>query len=481
MNKRWLYFFSLLAIVGCLTMRSTPWELEPSLVSTGENEQLIIVTQASDKHFRDNCLPKLREWAAMEGIKIRQLEPTAGLPEKITATPAVLFQNLKGRAVYASRYAELGTIKNFVRTNRVRPQSQAIFCADEVLQWNNGRAKLNAPIKLTALQGEMDDKPIAIDFAKNALNALAEGMTNFRWQAEACLARTDRAFYCDVHPYLSAEGELFLSLEMFSMFNCIRPIFATGNQPLHASFDNYEQLLREAGRLFQEQIIVNINTSEIGDAWSPLPLSTPTNTWEALGLDIKDIEVSTTVLPEDFELAQRWRMSGAAIPGVASLFFRFMEPLDRYAGEVPEFRGSLVLASNGSLQKGSFIADLRSLTMGMAELDDKVKRKYIYTKRFPEASFAFDLQKTGQSLLPGQTNRVPVEGVFTFMDRELPLLVQAELTPQLDEQGEQQLLVHVRFDLNVTDNFGVQGPDGPDPARKTMVFDLNFYMSPQSE
>jgi hypothetical protein len=478
MNNGWLYFLSLLVFVGCLAMRSTPLD-KPSFTSVGEGEQLIVITQADDDHFRNNCLPQLTAWAAAEGIDIRQLDPTVGLPEEITATPAILFQNSKGRAVYASRYAELGTIKNFVRTNRVRPQPQAKLCADNVLQWNNGRAKLNAPIKLTPLQGEINDQQVTADFAANALTALAEGMTNFRMQTAACLGRTDRAFYCDVHPYLSEEGELFLSLEMYSMFNCIRPVFSTGDQPLRASFRDYQQLFQDAGQLFQEEIIRNINASEIGDAWTPLPGATSVVTWEELGLEINDTQASIEVLPKDFELSKNWRSSGAAIPGVASLFFRFMEPLDRYAGEVPEFTGTLALAPNGSLQKGHFTADLRSLTMGMAELDDKVKRKYIYTKRFPEASFAFDLPGPDQTLLPGQTNRVPVAGIFNFMEKELPLLVQAELTPQLDEQGEQQLLVHVQFDLNVTDDFGVQGPDGPDPARKTMVFDLNFFLSPQ--
>jgi polyisoprenoid-binding protein YceI len=479
MNKWWWYLLSLLVILGCLAMRSTPAKLNPSSSPAREGEQLIIITQAEDGHFVNNCLTPLKAWAAAEGIKIRQLDPAAGIPEGITATPAILFQNKQGRAIYTSRYAELGTIKNFVRTNRVRPQPPTAFCADDVLQWKSGRAKLNAPIKLTPLRGEVGDNSVAVDFAANALTALTEGMTNFQLQEEACLTKTDRAFYCDVHPYLSAEGELFLSLEIFSMFNCIRPVFSTGDQPLRASFVDYQRVFQKAGQLFQAQIIANITASEIGDAWTPLSSTTPSTNWEKLGLDIDNVQAVTAVLPKNFALAKSWRSSGAAIPGVASLFFRFLEPLDRYAGEVPEFTGTLDLAPNRSLQKGRFTANLSSLTMGMDELDDKVKRKYIYTKRFPEASFTFDLPDPDQPLLAGQTNRVPVEGLFTFMDKELPLRVQAELTPQLGEQGEQQLLVHVQFELNVTDDFGVQGPDGPDPARKTMVFDLNFFMSPR--
>ncbi|MEL6973481.1 MAG: hypothetical protein AAFO02_25215, partial [Bacteroidota bacterium] len=81
-----------------------------------DDEKLIVFTQEKDEHFRSTSLPKVRDWASAEGLELLELNATDGTPADITATPAIVFQNQQGRALYASRYAELGTIKNFVRT-----------------------------------------------------------------------------------------------------------------------------------------------------------------------------------------------------------------------------------------------------------------------------------------------------------------------------------------------------------------------------
>jgi len=57
-----------------------------------------------------------------------------GVPAEITATPTIVFQNTRGRAIYASRYTELNTIKNFVRTSRLRAQAPVPLCMDQVLR-----------------------------------------------------------------------------------------------------------------------------------------------------------------------------------------------------------------------------------------------------------------------------------------------------------------------------------------------------------
>ena len=470
----------LAAGVLLLAVRAIPSEEIGLPQYASEDEKLIIFQQDADEHFQTTCLPQIREWAKAEGIALIERNAKEGVPADITATPAIVFQNQKGRALYASRYAELGTIKNFVRTNRLRPQMTEPLCAEEVLQYRSGRAALNAPIKLTALQGSMPTDWSIEEFQANALAAIKKGMQAFESQAEACLERTDRAFYCDFHPYRSEDGTLYLSLELYSMFNCIRPVFSTGDQPLSASFADYAELFSEAGKLLQEEILEQTQNSTIGDAWSPIATAVASKSWEELQLALPPEAANAAPPRTDFTIAQQWRGAQSVVPGVPPLFFRFMEPLDRYAGEVPDFAGELQTDEEGKLQSGSFTASLKSLTMGMAELDDKVKKKYIYTRKFPEASFRFDLPESAQAnLLAGRLNRVAVPGIFTFMKQEKPMTVQAELTPQLLDSGEQQLLVHVQFDLNITDDYGIAGPDGPDPARKTMVFDLNFIMLPQ--
>ena len=443
------------------------------------DEKLLVVLQEADQHFKTSCLPALQEWCSTEGIELKMIDAATGSPSELTATPAIVYQNERGRAVYASRYSEFGTIKNFVRTNRLRPQITAPLCTEQVLQYASGRATLNAPLKVTELQGVLPSGWEATAFQQQAKRAIAEGMSQFAWVASGCLERTDRAFYCDFHPYRSADGELYLSLELYSMFNCIRPVYSTGEQPLKAAFDDYEGLFREAGQLLQAEIMRQTQQSEQGDAWTPLSEEAPTRSWAELGFALP-ANANQQVPPRtDFVVARQWEGAAAVVPGVPALSFRFQAPLDRYAGEVPDFSGELSLNERGELMEGAFTAKLKSLTMGMTELDDKVKKKYIYAKRFPEASFRFELPEGGLPLRAGQLNRVAVPGTFSFMKEERPMTVQAELTPILSEQGEQQLLVHVLFDLNITQGYGIAGPDGPVPARETMVFDLNFIMSSQ--
>ena len=65
------------------------------------------------------------------------------------------------------------------------------------------------------------------------------------------------------------------------------------------------------------------------------------------------------------------------------------------------------------------------------------------------------------------------------MKKENPVEVVAQITPIIGADGELLLQVSAAFSLNVVDNFGIKGPDGPSPARKMMQFDLNFLMKAQ--
>lgn len=480
MKKCPLYLLLLLSF--CVLFALRMYEEVPIRVTEAafdNSEQLIVFSQETDEHFRSTTLPKLQAWAKEAGLQLDLLDVQAGVPADITATPAIVFQSANGRSVYASRYAEFSTIQNFIRSSRIQAQGKADFCQDNTLQLQSDRARLNVPVKLTTLTGAQPANWNASTFDELAIQAFASGMKGYEIQSNACIARTDRIYYADLHPYLSKEGQLYISIELYSMFNCIRAVWSTGDQPLQGEYSAISTLFTRAGQLVSEQIVKQITEATNGDAWSPLPNEVQDISWEQLGYELPMTTAAFFPTPNDLQLATKWQVSSSAFPGVPALFFRFMEPLERYAGEVPEFSGQLLLGEQGELQGGEFTAGLRSLTMGMQELDDKVKRKYLYTKRFPDAAFHFSLPEDSPALLPGQTNRLPVLGTFKLMKQTQQKLVQAEITPRALADGGQELLVHVHFDLNITDDYGIQGPDGPDPANKTVVFDLNFIMQPQ--
>ncbi|MEM6378174.1 MAG: hypothetical protein AAF705_08170, partial [Bacteroidota bacterium] len=56
------------------------------------------------------------------------------------------------------------------------------------------------------------------------------------------------------------------------------------------------------------------------------------------------------------------------------------------------------------------------------------------------------------------------------------VIMNAILVPGANDQGHPILIVQGDFRLNITDLFGIKGPDGPDPAKKTLVFNLSFLM-----
>jgi hypothetical protein len=56
--------------------------------------------------------------------------------------------------------------------------------------------------------------------------------------------------------------------------------------------------------------------------------------------------------------------------------------------------------------------------------------------------------------------------------------VTAQMEPVLDENGNARLMVNAAFGLRLKEYFGLDGPDGPQPAADSMQFLLNFLLKP---
>lgn len=448
----------------------------------GMEEDLIVFSQKEDIHFLENTLPKIKLYCQEKGIELIQKDAVLGTPENIASTPAIVYQNYKGRSVYSSRYSEFSTITNFIRTARVVPQKGELSCRENLLVWQNGRTKIASSVKITSLQGK---KPKAFsegEFQTKVTNALETGMTNFERQKEVCLNKTDRLFYLDIHPYLSKEGQLFLTFEMYSKFSCKTPIFSKLSDPIVGEFEDSESLFNELGRVFQEEIINQMQTSVIGDAFTSIKKTVPIRSWEELNLELPEAPKEATDLVNfDLELPKNWTFKSGIDSETPIVQFRFMEPLDRYVGEIRQIKGELKLSDNQLVESGLFVAEMQSLTMGMEDFDKNVLTKYIKAFKFPKSSFQFRNTKNNESLEWGETLFLKVEGTFELMKKENPVLVSAQITPIIGTEGEALLKISASFSLNVVDDFGIKGPDGPSPARKMMLFDLNFLMKKRKD
>ncbi len=440
-----------------------------SQVLLAQQQQLIVFYQETDQHFLENTLPKVQAYAAEKGIELERRGVGEGLPAKITATPAIIYQNAKGRSIYASRYMEFSTIENFIRTSRVVPQRKADIQLKKVFVWENGRTQIAAPLKITNIQGKLPTGFNEAEWKKNLIAELGKSFQQFSMKEVVNLSRTDRQFYLDIHPYFQKDGKLWLSMEIYSQYSCKDPIYSNFGQPLAS--------IKEVASVFEQEVLKAMTDSQIGDAFSPVSAEVKEKGWEELGLELPKADQKTLAsFQEAPELPVSWVFGQALEEDIPIVQFRFRAPLDRYVGEIKKIDGTLNWDANTKSLQGQFIADMQSLTMGMESFDYNVLNKYVKAYRFPNSSFEFSSQVAVEEIAFGETLPLRVKGTFELMRRKQDVEVVAQLTPVLDEAGSPLLMVSASFELNVVDDFRIKGPDGPDPARKMMEFDLNFLM-----
>ena len=64
-----------------------------------------------------------------------------------------------------------------------------------------------------------------------------------------------------------------------------------------------------------------------------------------------------------------------------------------------------------------------------------------------------------------------------MMDTQIPLQIEARFLPMLNAQNQKEIFVQANFSLNITEDFGIEGPDGPSPNRETLLFNLFFRLT----
>ncbi len=443
-----------------------------------QSGQLIVfVQQECDTFFVNNYLNEVIKIASDTDCEFVLRDASKGIPGGITTTPAIIYQNHLGRSLYAARYAELNTIKNFIRTACAVPQKKGLLPKENILYYTEGRAKIAAPIKITALSGEVPKGFDQNNFAAKAREAIEKSMTEFRMAKQMDLARSDRQFYMDFHSYVDEDEKLYLSLALFSQFNCIIPVFEQFETPLIGKIEDFSRLFNTGAEILQKEILNQLKTSKIGDAYAPIPVDILMPTWEDLGLPLPQKAESAIAINENLTLRTGdWNAAGVIDKQTPLIQFRFSEPLERYAGEVQKMSGKMTINERGKITAGDFIVPVKSLTMGIESFDAKIFKSYLKAGRFPNASFSFQDIGTHEALAFGQTTQVTINGLFKLKNKKKIIPVRAQITPIADANSNAKLSVNASFQLNITDDFGIEGPDGPSPNRKLMEFNMNFLL-----
>jgi polyisoprenoid-binding protein YceI len=237
-----------------------------------------------------------------------------------------------------------------------------------------------------------------------------------------------------------------------------------------------QMLLTKVAEIVETEILRQLKQSKNGDAISAISSEIPNKTWAELNLDLPKGNSENEVVHSDTPLNKNWTYAGAIDPDVPALQFRFMSPLDRYVGEVTKLKGGLQLNDNQQLISGAFEVETNSVTMGIPDFDEKIHKKYIKVPKFPKATFRFNDLQNLPKIAWNKTTSCEVYGDFMMVGKTKKVAMQTQFTPTIGDNGETLLLVQATFSLNITDDFGINGPDGPEIAKKTMNFNLNFYV-----
>ena len=472
-----ILFLSLSIVYNFILLPSSTHfkELTPLLKVAEESEQIIVFTQNSDKIFLENTLPKIRQLCKVKKIKLIEKNIAEGLPAEITTTPCLVFQNAKGRSIFSGRYTEWTSIMNFIRTSRFLPsEAGEKDCRDTVLTYQNGRTTLFSVLKITSLTGELPPNFSEKEFHASAKKEIEATFLQFKQVGEVCKQKTDRAFYLDFYPYRDKKGIYYMSVALFSQFNCITPIFQNAEKPLQNP--DFQLLMKDAAVLLEKEIFAQLKSSPNGDAVSFISAEIPTKTWEELSLGLpKARENVLQKTAENCKIPQDWQYAGALNEEIPALQFHFLPPLDRYIGEIKKINGTLFLTDNQFIKEGNFEAEMLSLTMGVEDFDHKIHTKYIKAQKYPKASFHFEKIALPMPLKVWESQTFPLEGELFFMGKSQKLKIMATFTPVMSENGKVMMEISTNFNLNI-DYYEIKGPDGPKNSAENMAFLMNFQL-----
>ena len=426
--------------------------------------------QKIDQHFATTYLPQIEEMARQYALELEIIDGAEALPAEITVTPQIVFENRLGRSFYVGRFSELSRLGNFIRTVRNNPQQQAENVKTDILTYRDGRSVTVLPIKITPLTTENGNDEASADAETKFMQLFQKGFEQFAVEASVNFSRTNRAFYLDVHPYANAAGQLFLSYEIYSQFNCVEPVLSQLSEPLVGDLSNPAAVWQKLAIKMEESVFDIISNNLAGDGFTAIPSTTTPTPWPKLNND------DNTTTTQSYTLGNDWTFGGAVDAQSPIVQFNFFAPLDNYAGEVTQMEGELHWEGRNQLS-GAFEVNTRDVTMGEENYDKNVHKKYLKVFRYPKATFKFE-----NAMIPlddianGTYQAYTVQGEFTMMKRTYPIDVKTSIEPFTGESGEAMLLVTASFDVNIFEKFSINGPDGPEDAKRNMHFSTRFLM-----
>ena len=457
--------------------------LSAAVVAASEEEQLIVFMQPDvssvDETFREVHLPLIRKMAEEMGVSLHKMDARKGSPAEVALTPLIVYQNHRGRSIYQGRTTTPVRIRHFIRTSRFVPQGEAANRRQDIPILQRGRSRIWAPLKVAAVTGTRPDDYDHDAFVSDALKSIAAGFQKFRIQSEALLGRADRGFYMDFNPWRSNGGTLYLTVVLFSQFDCKEPVFT---KKITAPWAQRGTLFQEAAAVMENAVVRIAANPQSGDSFDPVNRDVPTKNWESIGFSLPPAPARSVSGPDaaTAKLPQHWILSKSGPEDPPMIQFRFPAPLDNYNGEITAARGEFSLTEDLMVDGATGFIEIdttTAITMGEPTLDEAIRGSMLlYAKNFPTAGFVADkIYSDRQPIAYGKLTPSFVTGIFTLKGKRTPLSTKLEFEPVIAADGKPRLLIRGGFKIDLR-FFDIEGADGPAPANHTVLLDLNFIL-----
>jgi hypothetical protein len=126
-------------------------------------------------------------------------------------------------------------------------------------------------------------------FAKQAYQALSDGMDYFKMGKVGNPQGPVRHFRMEFYPEKTKEGVLLVQMKLYSQFDPSSPVFVS-DIPSGGEWSDVAKVFKKAGNRLEKMLIAQLSNWDNGDGFDNLSEKTPVKTWQDLGFGAKDFE-----------------------------------------------------------------------------------------------------------------------------------------------------------------------------------------------
>ncbi len=255
-----------------------------STICAQDNSKLIIFLQhgrSMTEDFKRNVLPEIQDYARKENIPLEILDARKGVPNEVRFTPAIVYQNQKGRSVFRGRYRKLSHFTAFIERSKANAQTDLTEVQSNMPTWSIGRVTLATSISILPLEGNNAKGFDQAQFNKEAFQAIVAGMDYFKLNEKPDISRQSKSFRMEFYPEKTKDNLLLVSMKLYSEFDPSHPVFET-KIPSGGEWKEIDKVFMKAGNRLEKALIAQISNWDNGDGFDTLSKSTPVKSWQEL-------------------------------------------------------------------------------------------------------------------------------------------------------------------------------------------------------